>query len=358
MCHESFGLSDPVNGGVRLEFNRGGTHGQDFMRGRLGCAWLGLALLAPVAAAQDSFTFTFENDVFTGGDGHYTAGLGLTWAEGDIDSLHHPRMPGWLGALGRQFGLAEEGDSYIVSQQIQYAMSTPVDISQSAPIEGDLPYVGYLGWRGTIHRTVDRVDDQMSLVIGLVGPVVAAEDVQSAIHELTNSEDPQGWDNQIDNEAVVRIGWRRAWRLYVSSNKGLEGDVIGIADLGAGNLESSVGTGVVIRVGTDLAASFPTVSYLQGREGNPLIGTSRDDWFLYLGVDARWTFNTIFVNGNTFGDDNSSVTLDHPGGALVAGWHWSLDGWSLDFTYARQTRQFRETSGTDAFGSMALTWRW
>lgn len=327
------------------------------MRGQVG-AWLYLALLAVPVSAQDSFTFTFENDVFTGGDGHYTAGLGLSWAEGDIDSLHHPDMPGWLGKLGRQFGLAEEDDRYIVSQQLQYAMSTPVDISQSAPIKDDLPYVGFFGWRGTIHRTVADVDDQLSLVLGLVGPAVGAGQVQRFIHELTNSEKPQGWDNQIDNELVARLGWRRAWRLYSRSQDGLEGDVIGIADVGAGNLESSVGTGVVVRVGTDLAASFPTVSYLQGREGNPLIGTSRDDWFVYLGVDARWTFNNIFINGNTFGDSHSSVTLDHPGGALVAGWHWSIDGWSLDFTYARTTQQFREAKGTDAFGSMALTWRW
>jgi hypothetical protein len=46
----------------------------------------------------------------------------------------------------------------------------------------------------------DRVSDQLSLILGFVGPVALAEPAQTFIHRLTGADEPQGWDNQLQQE--------------------------------------------------------------------------------------------------------------------------------------------------------------
>jgi len=49
------------------------------------------------------------------------------------------------------------------------------------------------------------VADQLSLYLGAVGPIAFAEESQTAVHSVLSSDDPKGWDNQIENEPVFKI---------------------------------------------------------------------------------------------------------------------------------------------------------
>ena len=52
-----------------------------------------------------------------------------------------------------------------------------------------------------------------------MGPSSGAEFAQEQVHSLTGSDEPEGWDTQLENEPVFQFSRGRVWRSWESADK-------------------------------------------------------------------------------------------------------------------------------------------
>jgi hypothetical protein len=149
--------------------------------------------------------FYFDNDVFLGStkDRNYTGGIALTLA-GRRAAEYPYSLDGLLSRLNHfsNFEPRRREHSHFHRHAIEFGLTlfTPDDITSSAPVTDDHPYANLL-FMANSHITVDPERGriyQSSLMLGILGTPVG-EQVQKQIHHLTDSEIPQGWDNQISD---------------------------------------------------------------------------------------------------------------------------------------------------------------
>lgn len=224
---------------------------------------LGFALLfaAPVAARAQPldalydlgpacWNFTFENDLFAGEDTGYTNGVGITYATRDFESFNSAgSVPGWMSALfGRTYIETAPERRRAAAHMFFQMMQTPEDITRPELQRDDLPYVGLLAYQGTMYSWNRRDADQLSAYLGWVGSGAVGEQAQSGVHRLIGADQPEGWDNQIGNEPVVRLELQRSRRLaFTEPDMGTEFDAIALGRVGVGNLLSSMEAGLIVR---------------------------------------------------------------------------------------------------------------
>lgn len=235
-------------------------------------------------------------------------------------------------------------------------MQTPDNIQKSELIIDDLPYAGLLAWQGTLYAWDDRVSDQLSLYLGAVGPITLAEETQTFVHGLTGAEEPNGWDNQIENEPIFKVEIQRVWSLYRSAGKGKQFDILGLWGAGIGNLESATKAGFAIRWGTNLQSSFPTFGLQADRQVNPLSLTPDNDFYLFFGARAGVVFNDILIDGNTFRDSHS-VPLEHNQDQVSTGIVWSFGRNAFVFQISSISSGTKITNERDEFGAFSYTHR-
>lgn len=318
---------------------------------------LGSATSAALADDHvDLMTLTIENDLFVNEDNGYTNGTYLRWAHAGFERFGADNLPDWLYALSRELYISNLPDrrcgvSYLVGQ----AMQTPGDITRRELIENDLPYVGLLLWQTSLHAWDDRVADKLSLTLGLAGPAAAAKHTQKAVHRLTNSDDPKGWDNQIHNELAFRVGAERLWRLVdAPAANGFGFDLIGIGNGGVGTLQSSLGTGLSLRFGRSLDRTFPSATVMPGREVNPLAGSRGAAWSVFANVLGQYVANELGVDGNTFRDSHSQP-LEHWQGQMVAGVSIGWEHWAVLLSGVTASDRYQGQKESGRFGSLSIT---
>lgn len=140
-----------------------------------------------------------DNDLFSGSshDRDYTGGMAVTisgsYARDSLlsldpllrrlDNLTTPRAEQATVRHAQQFGLIA---------------FTPADIAATQPLYEDRPYASLLFVsNGRVRVDADnRGAWSSSLTLGVLG-LAASGRLHSAVHELTGSEEPQGYDNQI-----------------------------------------------------------------------------------------------------------------------------------------------------------------
>ena len=311
--------------------------------------------------AQDKvpefFTFTFENDLFIGDDNGYTNGMGITFGKGPFKEFNNETLPHWLHWLAEDLYISTmENKHRGVAHMFFQRMQTPDDITISELTVDDLPYAGLLAWQGTLYAWDDRVSDQLSLYLGAVGPITLAEESQTLIHGLLGSDDPKGWDNQIENEPIFKIELQRVWSLYRSAGKGTQFDILGLWGVGIGNLESATKAGLAIRWGNNLQYSFPAFGLQADRQVNPLSLTPDNDFYLFFGARAGVVFNDILIDGNTFRDSHS-VPLEHNQDQVSAGVVWSIGRNAFVFQISSISSSTKITNERNEFGALSYTHR-
>ena len=303
------------------------------------------------------FTLTIENDLFVGEDDGYTSGIGFTFGKGSFNEFNDEVLPGWLHRLTSDLYISTlENKRRGVAHMFFQRMQTPADITTAELIVDDLPYVGLFAWQGTLYAWDDRITDQFSIYLGVVGPITLAEQTQSFIHDLTNGDDPKGWDNQIENEPVFKIEAQRVWNLYRSDGKASQYDILGLAGAGIGNLESAAKAGIAIRWGTNLQYSFPSFSLQVDRQINPLSLSPDNDYYVFLGLRAGLVFNNILIDGNTF-KDSHSVPLEHYQDQVSTGIVWSIGRSAFVFQVSSISSGTEIISARDEFGAVSFTRR-
>ncbi|PUA29437.1 MAG: hypothetical protein B0W54_02290 [Cellvibrio sp. 79] len=151
--------------------------------------------------AIKSWALAFDNDVLVPGgrDQDYTYGINFTQTGDDARtafiSLNKPLigLDKWLGNEHKSLGLQET-----FSREIGAFGFTPEDISIYRANPNDRPYASLI-YLSSSREQIDLVDNiawKSTLTIGALGLGLVGG-LQDLVHEVTSSEKPQGWDNQI-----------------------------------------------------------------------------------------------------------------------------------------------------------------
>ena len=146
-----------------------------------------------------------DNDLLTGQttDRDYTGGLALTLS-GRRAREYPVSIDSWRAAID---GLIHFPHLYhsnetmsFHSQQYGMTLFTPDDIKSVAPVYDDRPYASLFFMSNSEFTVLPKEDIAYvsRLTIGFLG-LDAAEDVQSFLHEITDSDVPNGWQNQVSS---------------------------------------------------------------------------------------------------------------------------------------------------------------
>jgi len=327
-----------------------------------------LLLLSAVNVAQagepeEFATFIFENDVFTdNSDDGYTNGMGYAWGRAGFNEFDDSNTPGWIQWLSENLYISTMPDKRrAITYQIIQTITNPTDSDVKDLQPDDYPYAGTLTWKVTQYAIDDEVTDSVSLLLGAVGPVSLAEPAQKFVHDITDSADPKGWDNQLNNEPLFQLGAGRKWRLLEGNiSGGTDYDVITAVEGAVGNFSSNADVGVTFRFGTDLLQTYPVAALLPAREVNPLTGTAAGSYYVFVSVMGRYQANSIIIDGNSsaFDDDNNSdITLEHGQNFVSAGFAVSFKSWSLLLSAVSASKDVEEDDDDRySFGSLSVSW--
>ena len=300
-------------------------------------------------AETDWVSVVWQNDIFAGSDGGgYTNGVFISLYDLSTEGNTTYGAPFLAKALG--WMLNKESGLRFSEQVLGQVMVTPLDISRSVPDPNDAPYAGLLFYRASDTVVKDHFADMVSTTIGLVGPDSGAERAQKWVHEVTGSENPQGWRYQLRNEPVFALSRTGIWRHDLWH--WADAVVIGKGQLG--NLESALTFGAVIRIGRGLSESYATTALSYGRINSPV--AVNHGWNVYLGANANYVANYIFVDGNSYRASQSS-DLKHHQYNTMSGFSYSWTNVSLTFSYSSGTPIDKKESARHSFGALSLAWR-
>lgn len=160
-------------------------------------------LVAFRAIKSDSyFRFNYENDYFTSTDENYTQGYNLElvlpiFKKNPINNLFYKPKNSLV-----KYGLALEHIGF-----------TPDNYELTAIQYNDRPFASAIMLKSFIiaNNIVQKSSFTSSFSIGIIGPGAFGKEMQVGIHEATGNAIPQGWRNQIKNDAVINyeIGYEK-----------------------------------------------------------------------------------------------------------------------------------------------------
>lgn len=301
-------------------------------------------------------SFSIENDAIGGGkDENYTSGVRLTYF--DVNTPVPPVIDK-LADMVPTFDLNETTSTFFTIGQNLF---TPSDISVRELQEDDRPYAAWLyGSVGLVSATKNHLDE-LEFTAGVVGPEALGEQTQKFVHSnISDSETPRGWSNQLDFEPGVIVSWRRRWPVWLTQNIGdfrfrVEPNV----NVSLGNIYTFAGTGATLTLGPYKDRLQDTPPRVQpASAGTGFFDTPDNDlsWYLFAGLDGRAVARNIFLDGNTFSDSHS-VNSDVFVADANAGFAFTYDDYRLAYTLTYRTKEFEGQDDPGIFGSLSLTTR-
>ncbi|MCL7487864.1 MAG: lipid A deacylase LpxR family protein [Desulfobulbaceae bacterium] len=307
------------------------------------------------ARARDSLqrgtlSFVLENDLFYDLDRHYTSGVRLIWIPREAAT------PGWAAKLARLVPWFPEQGEIHHGYALGQSMFTPKDITLADPPLQERPYAGWL--YGTIGLGVEsgRRLDQFALNIGMVGPASQAEESQKFIHEIINSDEPQGWDTQLKNEFGAVVTYQRSWRQFATTTLiGYQLDFTPHLGGALGNVFTYANAGVTMRYGKQLPNDYGPPRIQPGLPGSadfsPLANFG---WYIFAGIDGRAVARNIFLDGNTFRDsrsvDKETLVGDLQFGVVL---DWPVIRFS--YTHVFRSGEYTTQESNDNFGAISIS---
>jgi len=238
---------------------------------------------------------------------------------------------------------------------------TPNDISKSEPIVDDRPYAGFV-YGGISYAVTDnegataRRQHQLQLLVGIVGPDSYAEEIQKAVHFISHSAPPHGWNNQLRNEPGLQLNYTFQ-RRFVFGNRHF--DFIPGTSLAAGSLYDYAGAQALLRVGTKNMRGFPLSNITLSAADADRRGAGRYEFYLYAGAEGRAVFHNIFLDGNTFVDSHS-VAKKRYVYDLKTGASLRVGSWRMSYSFVQRSREFLpdppDNQAMHNFGSVTISW--
>lgn len=302
--------------------------------------------------SKGSLTLGLENDLFGAGtDQHYTHGT-------EINYVSDTYQPQWMQSLASGLGLYKQGDDLRFGWSLGQQMFTPSDIQREDVVLNDRPYAGwtYLSLGLTTDRQGERIRNinKLEIVVGVVGPESRAEQVQKRIHDITDSTQPQGWDNQLHNETTVDLQYQHEWIVPIIDNFI---DVVPRVGASLGTSQRYGGTGLTLRLGSGLNSDAGPPLIRPTAAGSHYFKPNQAFyWYLFAGAHGRYVSHNIFLDGNSDGDSHSVDKKEWVGeaqGGLVMGW----ENLRVTLTEIYRSKEFDTQEDPDEFGSIAVSYR-
>ncbi len=310
---------------------------------------------------RGTFTFQYENDIFTGEDNHYTNGVRLSYTS--------PRLReqiSWAADALEWLYPFDPGADARLRVSLGQNMYTPGDIEVSELIPDDRPYAGWLyaGVALNVETTQDLFGtrykslDTLEVELGVVGPWSLAEETQKFVHEIIGSPEPEGWDNQLENEPGLLIVLERKLRTPPLSLGRLQTDAIPFLSVSLGNIETSASLGGIVRLGQGLEVDFGPPMIRPNLAGRTFFERVPRpfNWYVFAGAEGRLVAQDIFLDGNTFRDSHS-VDKKHTVGTFQAGAAASYKDVRLTFSYIVRSVEFEGQDSPDRWGAVSVSYR-
>lgn len=299
-----------------------------------------------------TWSFSWENDVFSGADANYTNGMRIAYVSPESD------VPGWLENTANAIPFFAENGKKRWELAFGQNMYTPEDYSVRAPQPNDRPYAGWLYTSAGVTSDTGTTLDHFRITLGVVGPMSGAEQVQETFHDFIGSDHPQGWQNQLDNEPGLILSYQRKWRnWWALNNNGFGLDLTPSAGAQLGNVRTAASVGGVVRIGEDLPADY----------GPPLIGSTLTGtdffqprsngsmgWYLFAGLEGNAVARDIFLDGNTFEDSLSVDKKNFVGGAQL-GVAVTYNDVRYAYTHRFLTKEYDQQMGTSSYGAFTVS---
>lgn len=258
------------------------------------------------------WSFQFDNDVFVGGnkDQDYTGGFAVTLSGNRANgySWSPNRLRQWTDdTLGLKSYLAQ-GSEHYSKHALEWgaALFTPNDITSAQANPNDRAYAS-LFFLNSTEQTVfpeHALSVKSSFTVGLLG-LDFADDVQSGIHKLLGSTQPEGWDNQISSggELTARYALslqKTAFQRYYSNGLSQEFNWTADADVG---FTTGFGAGFnwrFGRIGTPWWTFNPHQSEYLNLGSNIASGVAEYDTrerYIYVGSSINVNIYNSFLQG-------------------------------------------------------------
>ncbi|MBI5556608.1 MAG: lipid A deacylase LpxR family protein [Deltaproteobacteria bacterium] len=309
---------------------------------------------------DNTVIFYWENDVFSGTDRNYTNGFKLLWISGALDSYSEDRrLPDWSDkSIDSLPVINQPATTKHVGLSLGQKIYTPRDLDNPNLIPDDRPYAGWSYVGVTLLSKSERVLDAFELDLGLVGPQSYAREVQEEVHDLVDSIEPRGWDNQLKNEVGVNLVYERKWRLL---QLGVENsdifDFIPHGGMALGNVHTYANAGMEFRLGVNLPDDFGTGLIRPAGDASIPAPNARNNTtgcHLFAAVDGRAVLRNIFLDGNTFTDshevDRESFVADFMIGASV-----HFDQFKITYSHVYRTKEFETQEDEQIYGSVSIS---
>lgn len=306
---------------------------------------------------DDSFlTFNIENDMLggSGTDRNYTSGVRLTYF--DLGTA----LPDFVYALDRVIPTFGINETTSISWSLGQNLYTPKDITQAAQDPTDRPWAAFLYASAGLATITDNHIDEVELSLGVVGPAALGEQSQKIIHEIVDSPEPQGWDNQLDNEPGVILSWQRRWpERYTFEFSGLSLGAEPHFGVTLGNIYTYSNAGLSLRLSSKYARwqDDPIrVRPSMPGTGAFLMPAGAFGWHLFGGIEGRAVAQNIFLDGNTFEDSHGvnkkPFVLDSTAGIAL-----TYGKTRLSYAVVYRTKEFETQDSGDVFGTVSLGFR-
>lgn len=311
----------------------------------------------------DDWTLTLqvENEFLIPGrndDRYYTQGIQLNLL---TPSKNIP-LKGLLLGLGKPGGgrfldRANVRGSFVLGQNIY----TPEDLTLVEPDPKDRPYAGwiYVGAEVITYDDGAGTDpgqlNALQLQVGTVGPRALGGWAQNNWHKHVNHiAEAQGWRHQLHNEvAFVLYGEsRRRWSLAPSDRIGV--DFIDNLNFALGTVQTSIGGGGMLRIGSRLDEDFGPPRIRPAPVGSSFFRKPGGlAWYVYAGADLKAVGRDIFLDGNTFRDsrrvDKRWLVGETQAGAVL---RYNLV--RLTYSHVWRSEEFLGQRGPSHFGALTI----
>lgn len=298
------------------------------------------------------FNLYFENDMFSATDSQYSSGEKFNWFY-HVDNPSNPL-----------YHLLFTDNSYYAYANLAVVnqIYTPVDLDRTDLITDDRPYAGWTYFEYGIHKSSSENLRSLYIHVGMVGPASKSEQIQKAIHNLTGSSLPVGWDNQLKNELGFNLRYVHKWRFTPPILRNLESSFIPFYEAELGNISINATAGIGMRFGWNIPKDFGVSTVDAGGEIGVLV---EDEHKNYLKKDWSFSFNLngygsaiardIFLDGNTFRDSHSVDKKNfvvHVG----AGFSARYKNFMIDFIQIKSTPKFELEERPHTVGTAIVSW--
>ncbi len=225
----------------------------------------------------------FDNDIWNNTDYYYTNGLAI-----ELITPLANNSPVNKILLG-----VKSPDIEFVGFSIQQNMYTPINPDVTEILSNDRPFSAFLtiGHFRETYNFKKKLRIKSTLDIGVLGPASLGGTIQNSIH----TEEPVGWQNQIQNSFV--INYSAEIKKSILQTQNFEFNING--NVSVGSLFNKTGGGFSLRVGRFIPVYNGPIRLI----GNPGKNNPLQFWFFAKG-NTDFVLYDATLQGGLFSNDN------------------------------------------------------